>query len=178
LNRKGKWKMSKQKLKQNNDAETAKEASGIGTVITPENPGRDQAGRWQRGVSGNRAGKPPGARHKATLAAEALLEGEAEALSRKAIQLALAGDVSALRICLDRIVPARKDRPVWFDLPKMNEARDAVNASAAIAAAVAGGDLTPSEAAELSKVIDGYARSLQTVELEERLSKLEKAIAK
>ena len=43
---------------------------------------------------------------------------------------------------------------------------------------VAGGDLTPSEAAELSKVIDGYARSLQTVELEERLSKLERAVAK
>jgi hypothetical protein len=60
----------------------------------------------------------------------------------------------------------------------MNEARDAVNASAAIVAAVAGGDLTPSEAAELSKVVDGYARSLQAVEFEERLSKLEKAIVK
>ena len=77
-----------------------------------------------------------------------------------------------------RLAPARKDRPVWFDLPKMNEAKDAVSASAAIVAAVAGGDLTPSEAAELSKVIDGYARSLQTVEFEERLSKLEKVIAK
>src|SRR5262249_31792216 len=140
--------------------------------------GRDQAGRWRKGASGNRAGKPRGARHKATLAAETLLEGEAEALSRKAVELALRGDVSALRLCLDRIVPPRKDRPVYFELPKMQEAKDAVNASAAIVAAVAGGDLTPSEAAELSKVIDGYARSLQTVEFEERLSKLEKVVAK
>jgi hypothetical protein len=60
----------------------------------------------------------------------------------------------------------------------MQEAKDAVNASAAIVDAVATGELTPTEAAELSKVIDGYARSLQTVELEERLSKLEKAVAK
>lgn len=79
---------------------------------------------------------------------------------------------------MDRIVPPRKDRPVWFDLPKMNEARDAVNASAAIVDAVATGELTPSEAAELCKVVDSYARSLQTVEFEERLSKLEKAVAK
>jgi hypothetical protein len=59
----------------------------------------------------------------------------------------------------------------------MNQARDAVNASAAIVEAVASGELTPIEAAELSKVVDSYARSLQTVEFEERLSILEKAIA-
>jgi hypothetical protein len=72
--------------------------------------------------------------------------------------------------------PARKDRPVWFDLPEMKEARDAVKASAAIVAAVASGDLTPSEASELSKVIDSYARVLQALEFEGRISKLEKAV--
>jgi hypothetical protein len=63
-----------------------------------------------------------------------------------------------------------------FDLPEMKEARDAVKASAAIVAAVATGDLTPSEAAGLSKVVDGYARTLQAAEFEERISKLEKAV--
>jgi len=145
-------------------------------MTNPENTGRDQAGRWQKGASGNKAGKPRGARHKATLAAETLLEGEAEALSRKAVELALNGDVSALRLCLDRIVPARKDRPVWFDLPEMKEAKDAVNASAAIVAAVANGDLTPMEASELGKLIESYARTLQAVEFEERISRLEKAV--
>jgi hypothetical protein len=144
----------------------------------PENTGRDQAGRWRKGASGNRAGKPRGARHKATLAAETLLEGEAEALSRKAVELALRGDVSALRLCLDRIVPPRKDRPVCFELPKMIESRDAVSALAAIVGAVAAGELTPAEAAELSKVVDGYTRALQAVEFEARLTKLEKVIAK
>jgi hypothetical protein len=147
-------------------------------MAPPENTGRDHAGRWEKGASGNKVGKPRGARHKTTLAAETLLEGEAEALTRKAVERALAGDVSALRLCLDRIFPARKDRSVCFDLPRIAETKDAVNASAAIVAAVASGDLTPSEASELCRVVDSYARTLQTVEFEERLSKLEKAIAK
>jgi len=145
-------------------------------MTNPENAGRDQAGRWRKGASGNRAGKPKGARNKATLAAENLLDGEAEALSRKAVQLALAGDVSALRICLDRVLPVRRDRPVFFELPTMKDAKDAVSASASIVAAVASGDLTPMEASELGKVVDSYARTLQAAEFEERISKLEKAV--
>ena len=90
--------------------------------------------------------------------------------------MAKGGDGPALRLCIERLAPARKDRPVWFDLPKMKEARDAVEASAAIVAAVAAGELTPTEAAELSKVIDSYARTLQAEEFEERISKLEKAV--
>ena len=85
------------------------------------------------------------------MAAEVLLNGEAEALTRKAIELALAGDVTALRLCWDRIIPARKDRPVTFALPNLEHASDAVMASAAIVEAVANGDLTPSEAAETLK---------------------------
>jgi len=58
----------------------------------------------------------------------------------------------------------------------MTELKDAVSASAAIVAAVAAGELTPTEAAELSKVVDGYARVLQSVEFGERISRLEKAV--
>ena len=65
------------------------------------------AGTFTKGQSGNPAGKPKGARHRATLAAEALLDGEAEALTRKGIELALEGNIFALKICLDRILPAR-----------------------------------------------------------------------
>ena len=93
-------------------------------------------------------------------------------------QGALAGDVTALRLCWDRIVPARKDRPVTFALPNLERASDAVMASAAIVEAVAHGDLTPSEAAELSKVIDGFARALEAADFEERLSRLEQRVSK
>ena len=134
--------------------------------------------KFSKGQSGNPSGKPKGCRNATTILFDELLKDNAKELIEKAIEMAKDGDGPALRLCIDRLAPARKDRPVWFDLPVMNEAKDAVKASAAIVAAVAGGDLTPSEASELSKVVDSYARSLQAVEFEERLSKLEKAIAK
>ena len=75
-------------------------------------------------ASGN-PGKPIGTRHKATQAVLALLEGEGEAITRKAVAMALAGDASALRLCLERIAPPRKDAPVCFTVPKMETAADA-----------------------------------------------------
>src|SRR4051794_24922955 len=58
---------------------------------------------FQKGQSGNPHGKPKGTRHRVTVAAETLLEGEAEAITRKAIELAKQGDGPALRLCMDRI---------------------------------------------------------------------------
>jgi hypothetical protein len=134
--------------------------------------------KFTKGQSGNPSGKPKGCRNATTILFDELLKDNAKELIEKTIEMAKDGDGPALRLCIERLAPARKDRPVWLDLPEMNEARDAVTASAAIVAAVAAGDLTPSEAAELSKVIDSYARTLQAAEFEERLLKLEKAIAK
>ena len=108
--------------------------------ISSEKTGEKQAGRFKPGESGNPAGRPPGSRNKTTLAVEALLDGEAEELTRKAIELAKEGDLTALRLCLERIVPARKDRPVVFALPDLETAGDAVKAWAAIMEAVASGE--------------------------------------
>ncbi|GJE59098.1 DUF5681 domain-containing protein [Methylobacterium trifolii] len=131
------------------------------------------AGTFQKGQSGNPAGRPKGARHKTTLAVEALLEGEAEALTRKAIDLALEGDGPALRLCLDRLCPPRKDRHVAFALPPVETAADAVKASSALVAAVAAGELTPSEAAELGKLVETVIRGIELVDVQDRLTKLE-----
>ena len=136
-----------------------------------ETTGRDEHGRF---TAGN-PGRPPGARHKATLAVEALLDGEAEKLSRKAVEMALAGDTTALRICLERIVPARKDAPVIFTLPAMSTAQDAATAAAAILGAVADGELTPTEGAHVMGLVEQYRRTLETTEIETRLAELERA---
>ena len=123
-------------------------------------------------------GKPKGARHRVTLAAETLLEGEAEAITRKAIELAKSGDGPALRLCMDRIYPARKDRPVRFGLPPLEKVGDAVAANAALVGAVASGDLTPSEAGELAKLVDAYTRAVEATDIQDRLTKLEAAQVK
>jgi hypothetical protein len=109
------------------------------------------------------------------LAMEALFEGEADAIGRKAIEKAKEGDPTALRLCLERILPARKDRPVTFAMPNLETAADAVRATSAIAQAVAEGELTPSEAGELSRLIESFTRAVEVHDLEVRLTKLEQA---
>jgi hypothetical protein len=123
-------------------------------------------------TAGN-TGRPKGARNRTTQAVMALLEGEAEALSRKAVEMALAGDGVALRLCLDRIAPPRKDSPVEFPLPRMTTARDAAEAAGAVLEAVSVGDLTPTEGAQVMGLVDSYRRTLEVTELEARVAALE-----
>ncbi|WP_335339328.1 DUF5681 domain-containing protein [Bosea sp. PAMC 26642] len=125
------------------------------------------------GASPNPSGRPKGSRNKVTLAIEALLDGDAEALTRKAIELALAGDMQALRLCMDRIAPARKDRPVSFELPPIDSVDDLPKATQALMSAVAAGDLTPSEAAELGKLVDAHVKAIEVTDLSRRLDALE-----
>ncbi len=137
------------------------------------NTGRDASGRFARG----NPGKPKGTRHRATRAALALLDGEAETLTRQAVTMALGGDTTALRLCLERIAPPRKDMPVEFDLPRMQSAADAAIGAGAVLDAVAAGDLTPTEGAHLMGLVETYRRTLETAELETRVTALEGNLA-
>ena len=67
----------------------------------------------------------------------------------------------------------RKDRAVRFPLPPINTARDAADIAAAVAEAVAAGHITPSEAAEIGKVIEIYVKAYQTAELNDRVACVE-----
>ena len=128
---------------------------------------------FEKGESGNPAGRPRGARNRATLLMQNLLADEAEAIGRKAVEMAKAGDLAAIRLCMARLAPARKDEPVAFELPPIEKPADGVTATARIVDAVAAGELTPSQAAELCKVIDVYVRALENKGFDERLTKLE-----
>jgi hypothetical protein len=88
---------------------------------------------------------PKGALNKTTLATQALLDGEAEALTRKALELAKTGNPMALRLCLERGLPPRKDRPINFTIPKVERAQDLPKVLGAILEAVAQGEITPGE---------------------------------
>ena len=140
----------------------------MGHTVTRKS-GRNSDGTFAPG----NPGKPRGTRHKATRAALALLDGEAEALTRKAIELAKDGDMSALRLCLERIAPARKDVHVCFQLPKINSANDAAIAASAILAAVSLGEITPLEGAAVMALIEQYRRALEASDFEARISALE-----
>jgi hypothetical protein len=140
-----------------------------------ENSEKKQRGKpFKPGQSGNPAGKPTGCRHKATLAVQALLDGEAEALTRKAVEKALEGDGMALRLCLERLCPPRKDSPVTLaGLPKIEGTADLVKASSTILEAVGKGTITPSEGQALAGLVEGHRKTLEMAELEARITALE-----
>ena len=137
--------------------------------MTDRKNGRNADGTF---TAGN-AGKPKGTRHKATQAVLALLDGEAEALTRQAVTMALDGDGAALRLCLERILPPRRDAAAPFDLPPMESAQDAASAAGAVLAAVAAGDLTPREGTAVMGLVEQFRRALEMSALEFRLSRLE-----
>ena len=134
---------------------------------------RDRRGRFVKGRSGNPAGRPRGCRDHLNRAARLLLAGEGEALTRKAIELALAGDPAALRLCLERIVGPYRERAVEFTMPPIRNAADVAGAMAAIADAAAQGAVTPREATQLGEVIQSYVRAVEATEFERRLRELE-----
>jgi len=89
--------------------------------------------------------------------------------------MAKTGDVAAMRLVMERLLPPRMDRPIMFTLPKLETAADAVKATAALVEAVSVGDITPGEAAELSKLVDGFTKAVELHEIQQRLDKLEAA---
>ena len=119
------------------------------------------------------SGNPKGARNRVTLAVEALIEGQAEELARKAIERALAGDSILLRAVLSTVVPPRRDRAVEFELPKIETAADVLAASSAVLSATAAGQLTLSEAREMMDLLAIHVRTVEAADLEARLVALE-----
>jgi hypothetical protein len=132
-----------------------------------------EEGQFEQGRSGNPAGRPKGVRNRATAALEKILDGDAEAILNKAVEMAKDGDPVAMRLCLDRLIPVRRDRPITFDLPPIVTTDDLPKATGAIVAAVAAGELTPAEAAEISKTIDVHVRAIEATELHRRMATLE-----
>lgn len=141
----------------------------------PENAGRNQAGQFVKGASGNPRGKRKGTLHKATRAVQELLDGEAEALARKAVEMALDGDTTALRLCLERLCPPAREKAIsaGLALPSNLTAENLPAAMEMIVKAVASGALLPGEGQALTGMLNGLGKALELSELEKRVAALE-----
>ena len=111
----------------------------------------------------------------ASIRMQEMLEQKADALVGKVVKMALAGNIGALRLCLDRLAPTRKNEPFFCEMPPLQKAGDAVAAIAGVASAAAAGDVTADEAAKLAKVISLYVNTLEAHNFEDRLARLERA---
>lgn len=128
--------------------------------------------KFTKGKSGNPKGRPKGARNKATLAAEALIDGDAGAITKKAIELAKAGDLTAIRLCIERILPPRKCRPLKIKLPLIEKPADILRAVNAILVAVSSGQITTDEADALLRTVEAARKAMETEELHGELDSL------
>jgi hypothetical protein len=134
-------------------------------------------GQFKKGQSGNPAGRPRGARNRATLMIAALLDEEGPRLMREAIDRALDGDSLLLRCCVTRMVPVPRGRPVELDLAEGSAAGDVLASLTATVRAMAEGTISPLEAADVAEVLEGQRRAVETDDLERRLTRLEDAAA-
>jgi len=138
---------------------------------------RKNAGRFHKGVSGNPSGRPPGSRNRATLLLESLLENEGEQLIQKAIEMALEGETTTMRLCLDRLIPVRKDRPIHLPLPAIESVQQISLAMGKVSSAIAEGEITPGEGEVLANVFVAHKSILATESLERRMEELEERVS-
>jgi hypothetical protein len=140
---------------------------------TGQFPERGDNGQFLPGAVGNPKGRPLGSRNRASLLMEDLLDGRAQALTEKAIEKALAGDVFALRLCLDRMMPVRRERSLTLQLPAPATAQDIAGGFASVVEALAHGELTPSETSALAELLESARKALETTDLARRIEELE-----
>jgi len=131
---------------------------------------------WKKGTSGNPRGRPKGSRNKATLLAIAAMEGELSDVVRVVINAAKGGDMGAARLVVDKLIPATRERQLSIQLPPVLNVDDCANAQAVVLAAVAAGDVLPSEGEALAGLIEQQRRSLETSDLAARLAAIEEQL--
>jgi hypothetical protein len=131
------------------------------------------SGRFQKGQSGNPLGRPKGSRNKGNLVAQEMLDAEAPNIIRTAIDGALVANPMMLKLCVERLLPVRKERAVPLELPKIERSQDVPAASSAIVAAMGEGILSVIEAKMHLEVLEMHKRTLEMAEHKKRLEEME-----
>lgn len=143
----------------------------------PPRPPQRRGGQFSRGASGNPTGRPRGSRNKSTQLVESLLQGEAEELTRKTIERAKAGDPIALRLCMSRLLPVPKDRPISLELGPVETLPQVSTALSQVAQATGQGRLTPTEGETLTRMLATQSQVAALLELRERFAQLAQDVA-
>jgi hypothetical protein len=148
--------------------------SAMDKGLEPSENGKKRGRPFEKGNSG----RPRGARNKMTVALEQLLEGHAEAVVAKVIEMALEGDRMAIRLVFERLMGSRHERPLTdLDLPPIHSAADGAAVAAAILAAASSGKITPGEGMALMQMVDSAVRAFSVSELDRRVSELDQRVS-
>jgi hypothetical protein len=115
-------------------------------------------------------GRKRGSKNKATIVAASLAGSQGEEILRKAIEMAMGGNVAMIKFLLDRILP--KERPIQLELPRLDLAHDSVDAMAEIVDAVASGRISPREAADVAQLVSAFTRAIDLTEAQTQIDAL------
>jgi len=145
---------------------------------TPPDPNdrKNRTGQWEKGTSGNPAGRPRGSRNRASIMMEQLLDGQAEKLVQKVVTSALEGNTHAMAICLDRLIPRCKERTINFDTPPINNYNDILRAAETIFDGIGKGQITPTEGEKLTRVLQFQLQSYMALDFESRIAAIEREL--
>ncbi len=125
---------------------------------------------YKKGQSGNPTGRPKGSKDKRTELRE-LLNPHAPALVNKLIELALSGDSSALKCCMDKLIPSIRARDEAVSIRLNGDLTEKGNQ---LLNALASGKVTPSEGSQIMTMLAGQSRLTIADDLERRIESLEK----
>jgi hypothetical protein len=117
-------------------------------------------------------GRPKGSRNNAK-PGQALLDEYAEPITRKCISLAMQGNQSAMRMCMERISPARRGASIQMNLPPVKTAADVDKAAEKVTQAIRRGQITPPDGDTLMNILESRSRVIERAQMESRLEKLE-----
>ena len=115
-------------------------------------------------------GRRRGSKNKATLLATGLAREQGEELLRKAIEMAMGGNVAMMKFLLDRILP--KERPIDLELPHLDYAHDSVDAMAEIVDAVSAGRISPREAADVAQLVSAFTQAIEVTDAQDEIDLL------
>jgi len=129
------------------------------------------------GQSGNPASRAVGSRNKKTLAAEAALFDHAKELVDDMVARARRGEPAAMRLCMERILPAGRGRPLPIELPSIRSTEDALAAADVIMDALKQGAISAREAVDLLRVVEGLTRLTGAIAFIKKVARREVAKA-
>jgi len=132
---------------------------------------------FKPGQSGNPAGRAVGSRNKKTLAVEERLFEHAQELVDDLVRRAKNGEPAAMRLAMERILPAGRGRPLPIELPPVRTGEDAYVVAGVIMDALKEGALSAREAVDLLAVVAGLTRLTGAVEYIKRVARREVARA-